>query len=1134
MSDAVDDSGERRRALDCAQSFIVQAPAGSGKTGLLIQRYLALLSRVEAPEEIAALTFTRKAAAEMKKRVIEALRAARGDTPPQEAHARLTWELARAARDRDRSQGWNIEDNGARLRIQTIDALSASLTRQMPLLSRFGAQPESSDDATTLYREAARSTLALLESGDEVASDVARVLEHLDNNLADAETLISDMLRYRDQWLRNLGHAHQREVLEAVLSGIVKQALRQARDPIPRQRRDELVALAVYAAGNLVRDGADSPVCACAELAGLPRENESDLSAWLGIAELLLTKEGVWRKGTGLNKRFGFPATSNSKAEKAVLQHTKDRMIALLEALAENAALRDALAALRLLPAARYSDAQWEVLGAIVRLLPRATVELWNVFSRRGCCDFTEIAHAASRALGEDDAPTDLALALDYRIRHVLVDEFQDTSYSQFELLQKLTAGWQGGDDRTLFLVGDPMQSIYRFREAEVGLFLKAREEGIGSVPLEALHLTVNFRSQAGIVEWANATFACIMPAVEDIGAGAVRYVDSLARHAREPGAAAVWHAFADDSADDEAARVIGLVESQRGEDSNATVAILVRNRSHLNAIVPRLKAAGLTYRAIDIDPLGARQIVQDLLALTRAVLHEADRTAWLAILRAPWCGITLADLALLANDGGSATLWESINDETRLAALSQDGRQRIARVREVLRDVIRQRRRGGLREAVEGAWLALGGPACLAHDGDLDDAARYLDYLEEHESAASLDSLADFSAGLEKLFAAADPHAGETLQIMTLHKAKGLEFDVVIVPGLGRAPRHDAPQLMKWIERPRAGAEGHELLIAPIREAGTNSDAIYDFIARLERDKQRLEDERLMYVAATRARKRLHLLGSVKRNEDDAVSPPKAGTLLAALWPAVEEAFLSALDTPASVSAASTASSVPSSDVQEQTLRRLPGDWIAPPLPASVLIATTEKPAAIERAEPEFSWASETARHTGTLVHRYLQVIAEEGLPNWNETRVMALGARLAGELAQLGIPREEQGDAVARAQRALVAALADERGRWVLDAHIDAQSELRLTGVANGTLRNVSLDRTFIDAGGTRWIIDFKTSAHEGGERERFLDNEQERYRAQLEDYAELFGKIAPEPIRLGLYFPLLGGWREWTYAA
>ena len=140
--------------------------------------------------------------------------------------------------------------------------------------------------------------------------------------------------------------------------------------------------------------------------------------------------------------------------------------------------VRLALAALKTAPPEKYSDQQWEALEAIVALLKPAVAELRRLFAERGEVDFTEIAHGALLALGTPEAPTDLLLALDVRVKHLLVDEFQDTSNSQWELIERLTAGWEPGDGRTVFVVGDPMQSIYRFRDAQVGLFLHARRHG--------------------------------------------------------------------------------------------------------------------------------------------------------------------------------------------------------------------------------------------------------------------------------------------------------------------------------------------------------------------------------------------------------------------------------------------------------------------------------------------------------------------------------------------------------------------------------------------------------------------------------------------------------------------------------
>jgi ATP-dependent helicase/nuclease subunit A len=477
---AAPDLAARKRALEPSRSFIVQAPAGSGKTELLIQRYLRLLAAVEDPEEIVAITFTRKAAGEMRERVLEALGAARSGKGPESDHEKTTLALAAAALARDAAGAWSLVDNPARLRIQTIDSLCASLTRQMPVLSRFGSQPESVEDARDLYLEAARATVELVESDGAVAQDVERLLSHLDNDAVRVEGLLAGMLGRRDHWLRHV-HGRDRAELERALQNERRDALRRVCALLPEGHQDECRALAGYVFGNL----------------GRPAFTDS-ADDWTALARAFLKEDGDWRQR--LTKSEGFPAGKPA-------QPWKDRAAALFGGLRQFDAFRAALADMRCLLPERYDDNQWEVLGAMTRLLPRAVAQLKLVFEARGQVDFTEVAQGALRALGDVDAPSDLALALDYRVRHLLVDEFQDTSISQHELIAKLTAGWDGADGRTVFAVGDPMQSIYRFREAEVGLFLRARVSGIGAVELEPVSLSANFRSQAGIVDWVNETF---------------------------------------------------------------------------------------------------------------------------------------------------------------------------------------------------------------------------------------------------------------------------------------------------------------------------------------------------------------------------------------------------------------------------------------------------------------------------------------------------------------------------------------------------------------------------------------------------------------------------------------------------
>src|SRR5688572_6211903 len=166
-TDAVRDDDARRAAVDPGRSFIVQAPAGSGKTSLLTLRYLRLLATVSSPEEIVAITFTRKAASEMRHRIVRALSLAA--LPLEEGaqpHLRELHALARAALAHSRSRGWNLERNPSRLHVQTIDGLSHWLAQRLPLAARIALSATVVDDARPLYREAGWRLMAGLGAGE--------------------------------------------------------------------------------------------------------------------------------------------------------------------------------------------------------------------------------------------------------------------------------------------------------------------------------------------------------------------------------------------------------------------------------------------------------------------------------------------------------------------------------------------------------------------------------------------------------------------------------------------------------------------------------------------------------------------------------------------------------------------------------------------------------------------------------------------------------------------------------------------------------------------------------------------------------------------------------------------------------
>ncbi len=1131
MDQKISDADQRELAIDAGRSFIVQAPAGSGKTELLIQRYLNLLSRVDWPEEIIAITFTRKAAAEMKSRILAALARATNQVPPHFPHEIKTWELARAALANNNQRSWMLTENPLRLKIQTIDAFCAGLTRQMPMISGFGGEPGITETPDALYQQAARATIADLESGLTWSPAIENLIRHLDNHLEKVEHLIAGMLSKRDQWLRHTADPDPRQALEKSLQHVIQDALDAVRRLVPDSRIQDIADLARFAAGHIRQWDVGSPIGHLHDLQGLPEADSDEIPKWLGVADLFLTKEGQWRKTA--SKNTGFPAPSASKSgspQRALYQQKKKLFEEVVSELSCHDMLADALHHVRLLPEPRYSDVQWHIMEALFEILRVAVGHLEAVFSETGQVDFAEIAMRANQALGEPEAPTDLTLALDYRIRHILVDEFQDTSFTQYALFEKLTAGWEPSDGRTFFAVGDPMQSIYGFREAEVGLFMKARNRGLGHVKLYPITLSVNFRSQENIVRWINHTFPHVMPRAEDETTGAVSFTPSVARHTALEGDGVTVLPMIPSDSQKEADAVVRIIQDVQAKAPHEKIAVLVRSRTHLEFIIGSLKTARIAFRAVEIESLKSKPVIMDLISLTRALSHPADRIAWLAVLRAPWCGLLLKDLYVLTENDKESPILDLMQDQARIEKMTDDGRTRLLHVREILWESLLNRQRKTLRRQVESAWIALGGPACLSALSEMDDVAVFLDLLDQQVGSGPLTDISALEAAASNLFARPDAQSDGEVEIMTIHKAKGLEFDTVILPGLEKTPPAPAPQLLLWLEK-YWGPVG-ELLLAPIAETGGTADKIYNYLRLLQEKKKAFEDARLLYVAATRAKKRLYLMAGVDLDASGMIRPPRSKSLLAKLWPGIKDQFD---PVKINIQAQHNPEKTKGLDVPVPGLRRFKSGFLIPKPPEPTFSVNIEALLPEDTSIPEmplFDWAGEVVRRSGIVIHQWLKMICEDGIAHWPAERILNHRQSIRQGLALAHIPPEYIEEATENVVESLVKTVTHPRGVWILSKHDRDACEYPLTGRIRNRIVHVVLDRTFMDDTGVTWIIDYKSGTHGGGSKDAFLDQEVARYAGQMALYAQLMSARTESPLMLGLYFPRMQGWRAWKF--
>lgn len=1003
----IPDQAARTEALNTNESYIVQAPAGSGKTSLLTQRYLALLAKVNNPEEIVAITFTKKAAAEMQERIFEALELGKS-SPPTESYLLETHRLAQLALKQNKKCQWKIFQNKNRLRILTIDAFCLYLTNRMPLLSKAIPFSELTDQPSELYRLAAEKCIATALNSETYFNHLSVVQDHLGNNPQRLIDLFILMLGKREQWLRHVVQAKdfKREYFEYILETIQNQLIAQINSICTSGIKSLLESTLIYQ-----QQFHQTPVITNSWI------DWDSFNFWQSLSNLILNQKGEFRKR--FTKKDGFPPGSSFKSpdEIALAKEIKTKLDSILHLINENQKLSALLQQAQIVPSTAYTDEQWRVLQSVIALLPLLAAELSITFSQESKVDFNEIALQAIQALGYE-GPSELALYLDYEIKHLLVDEFQDTSKRQFHLLERLTESWIEGEGRTLFLVGDPMQSIYRFREADVGLFITAWQHGINQIRLNPLSLNCNFRSSAAIVEQVNTICKAIFPARSDSLKGAVSYAPSqtLSNEYSYP-----FIGISCLSKEEESLYLAEYIKQHPNEE----IAILVRSRSQLSYIVSQLQLQNINIEGIDLENIANNYYIGLLLSILNLHLNPDDTLSFANILSSPLCGLNYQELEILCSS--TETHFAPNKCYQNLSQLPVKIQQRVEKVLTIFKWADSHRYRLDLLMIIHQVWHKLHGHACL-DENQKKDVEQFWLLLENQKQLPFC--IEAFKRKLSSVFSS---HVTTSpVKIMTIHKSKGLEFHTVILPSVEYYSVDTDTPLLSWYE-----TNENDLLLSPIHNAFEQQDQLTKFIRNAYKEKDNFERQRLFYVALTRAKKKVIFL----RANSEVSSIPK-GSFLHYINNFVEFEPLK---------------------ISENTIHSKATSFLR--LEQSYF-EQYEIP--LETAgfnEMQKNIFPEWQQILGTFIHEQLYFFAEEHCKPFSNIDYAE------HKLIEMGLDNSELDSALKTYQQCIENILKSDTGLWIFDQHQQANNEYQLA-TKNG---NYIIDRTFVE-NNTRWIIDYK----------------------------------------------------------
>ena len=451
---------------------------------------------------------------------------------------------------------------------------------------------------------------------------------------------------------------------------------------------------------------------------------------------------------------------------------------------------------------------------------------------------------------------------------------------------------------------------------------------------------------------------------------------------------------------------------------------------------------------------------------------------------------------------------------------LSSDGLLRIVKLTSILQGALGAKLLTRISRVIRTTFSELGGELILRSDSERDSLERFYEILKNSEAAGRLENFSEFESKIEKSFVSSAALAADAnpVQIMTVHKSKGLEFDHVFLPGLARTSRSDDKSLLLWHQRLNQQGE-NKLFLATLSATGSEDNNLYNLLRFEKAEKSRLESTRLLYIGVTRAMKSVYLSATLA-DKDGETTAPGSRTLLATIWDNLSQASVDYLP----IRSMSLPFKQQDPLATRPSLLRLPADTFIANDSAQACAETTPVQND-DSAQIELTVVNQLQIEVGNLVH--------EALQNYLNNHQLLDTANLAGlknywrrRLSAFSFVSGEIDIAMTKLEQSLQSTLQDSELRWVFD-HGQEQSaaELALQSYASGFVHTHVIDRTFIDSNGVRWIIDYKSSQPLGKQSlESFLAEQVALYSGQLSRYRSLFENEDNKGVKTALLFTSL----------